>query len=235
MAGISEEAINYIKANKKVLCEKFTSLEKYPPVANPSSYFMAGSPGAGKTEYSKSLIQILTEKESERKIVRIDADEIRDWIPQYDHKNALVVQRAASLGVEKVLDCVLKNQQDFILDATFVDYAKSYQNINRSLNKNRKVAIIYIYQDPIIAWDFTKKREVVEGRKVPKQAFIKAFFEAKENVNKAKKEFGNKIELWLITKNFTQGVENTYFNIDNVDNYIKIEYTPQSLEEVLEE
>lgn len=98
---------------------KICSLEKYPAVVNPSSYFMAGSPGAGKTEYSKSLIQILTEKEPERKIVRIDADEIRDWLPQYDHKNALLVQRAASLGVEKVLDCVLKNHQDFILDATF--------------------------------------------------------------------------------------------------------------------
>lgn len=117
----------------------------------------------------------------------------------------------------------------------FADYGKSYQNISRSLNKDRKVAIIYICQDPIIAWNFTKKREALEGRRVPKQTFIKAFFEAKENVNKAKEEFGNRIELWLITKNFEQGVENTYFNIDNIDNYIKIEYTPQSLEEVLEE
>lgn len=232
--SISDDARQYVKDHKKQLCEKFANLNIFPPVENPSSYFMAGSPGAGKTEYSKSLIELLHEKEPERKIVRIDADEIRDWLPHYDHKNAIDVQGAAALGVEKLLDCVLHNGQDFILDATMADYEKSYKNIHRSLQKKRKVAIIYIYQDPLVAWSFTKKREVLEGRRVPKETFIKAFFAAKTNAIKLKNDFGKDVQLWLIIKNFEQGVEKTHFNIDNIDSYIKISYTPQDLEERLE-
>lgn len=194
---------------------------------------MAGSPGAGKTEFSKSFIKELTEKEPKRRIVRIGADEVRNFIPFYDKTNAYRVQGAASLGVEKLLDCVLKNKQDFVLDATFADYEKARTNISRCINKKRKVGVIYLYQDPIIAWQFTQKRETLEGRKIPIDMFINSFFEAYENVNKIKKEFGNQIELWLIIKNLEQGIEKTFFNIDNVDSYLKIEYNTQSLREKL--
>ncbi len=231
--GTSEDAKKYIKEHKRELCKKFANLEEYPSVENPSAYFMAGSPGAGKTEFSKSFIKELTEKEAKRKIVRIDADEVRDFIPFYDKTNAYRVQGAAALGVEKLLDCVLGNKQDFVLDATFADYEKARTNILRCINKKRKVGIVYLYQDPIVAWEFTQKREALEGRKIPLEMFIKAFFEAYENVNKIKKEFGNQVELWLIVKNLEQGIEKTYFNIDNVDSYIKIDYTTQSLEKKL--
>lgn len=226
---IASKARNYIKANKLKLCQKFASLDEYPPVKNPTAYFMAGSPGAGKTEFSKSFIRELIEKEPTRRIVRIDADEVRDFIPFYDKSNAYRVQGAAALGVEKLLDCALHNNQDFVLDATFADYEKSHKNITRSLNKNRKVGVLYLYQDPVIAWEFTKKRETLEGRKIPLDIFINAFFAAKENVNKIKAEFGDKVELWLIIKNLEQGIEKTYFNIDNVDSYLKIDYNSQSL------
>lgn len=230
---IATKAREYIKSNKTQLCQKFADPKNYPPVENPSAYFMAGSPGAGKTEFSKSFIKELTEKEPKRRIVRIDADEIRDFIPFYDKTNAYRVQGAAALGVEKLLDYVLKHKQDFILDATFADYQKARTNILRCTNKNRKVGIVYLYQDPIIAWKFTQKREALEGRKIPMDIFVKAFFEAYENVKKVKKEFGNQIELWLIVKNLEQGIEKTYFNIDNIDSYMKISYTAQSLEKEL--
>lgn len=232
-SDIAASARKYIKEHKKDLCVHFASKALFPPVENPSAYFMAGSPGAGKTEYSKSFIQQLQEKSPTRKIVRIDADEVRDYIPSYDHTNAQVVQGAAALGVEYVLDCVLKQKQDFLLDATFADYQKSYNNITRCLHKGRKVGITYIYQDPLVAWEFTKKREKVEGRPVPKETFINAFFTAKENVDKIKKEFGNQVQLDLVIKNVDQDVEKTQFNIDQVANYLKIEYTPQTLREAL--
>src|SRR3989344_35208 len=234
---IADKARDYIKTHKKELCEKFANLKDYPPISNPSAYFMAGSPGADKTEFSKSFIKELAGKEPERRIVRIDADVVRDFIPFYDRTNAYRVQGGAALGVEKLLDCVLTNNQDFLLDATFADYQKSHNNIVRSLHKNRKVGIVYLYQDPIVAWQFTQKREVLEGRKIPLDIFIDAFFAAKENVNKIKMEFSkNKdVELWLIIKNLEQGIEKTYFNIDNVDRYLKIKYNAQSLKKKLKE
>lgn len=59
MLSIHDEAIAYIRQHKRDLIEKFANLNDYPPVKNPEAFFMAGSPGAGKTEYSKSFIKAL--------------------------------------------------------------------------------------------------------------------------------------------------------------------------------
>ncbi len=226
---ISASAMAYIKKNRRLLCHDYACTDIYLPTLPPSTYLMAGSPGAGKTEYSKSFIKLLEEKEPLRKIVRIDADEIRSFLPQYNKTNASEVQSAAFKGVEILVDHVLQQGQDCVIDGTLANYEKSCSNIARSLSKKREVGILYIYQDPLIAWDFTKKREAIEGRDIPKEMFIKSFFAAKENVNKIKLQFGKEVQIWLITKDYKQGVENTYFNIDNIDKYLKIAYTPDSL------
>lgn len=230
---LSQRAVAYIKENKKTLCENFASLREFPPVKDPSAYFMAGSPGAGKTEYSKALIQQLLEKEPLRKIVRIDADELRNFLPEYNKHNANIVQRAVALGVEKLLDHCLEKKQDFLLDATFAMFDLSHKNIIRCLHKDRKVGIWYLYQDPLIAWEFTKKREKLEGRVVPRKVFIDAFFAAKENVNKIKEEFGSEIELNLVEKDKTQAIRKVEFNIQNVDSYLKMTYNKKDLERLL--
>lgn len=231
---ISNQACIYVKRNHKGLCERFANVKLFPSVEKPSSYFMAGSPGAGKTEYSKGFIKILQEKEPARRIVRIDADEIRDILPGYNRKNASIIQFAASLGVEKILDHVFHNNQDFLLDGTFSKYSIAKRNIDRCIKHNRKIGLLYLYQDPLIAWKFTKIREAGEGRNIPKEALIEQFFSAKDCVNRIKQEFGKQVELSLIKKNFEQGIEKTEFNIDNVDSYLKIEYTAKSLFRLLE-
>jgi predicted transcriptional regulator YheO len=75
-----------------------------------------------------------------------------------------------------------------------------------------------------------KKREKKEGRVVPKEIFIEDFFKAKDNVNKLKKEFGNKICLNLIIKDLNKvGLYEMKNNINNVDNYLKIKYSKEEL------
>lgn len=232
---ISDEACEFVKRNRKAICEKFAGLNDYPPVSEPIAYFMAGSPGAGKTEFSKNYIKSLQEKEPERKIVRIDADEIRDMLPGYNHTNAWELQPAASLGVEKILDWVFKYNQDFLLDGTFSKLEIAKRNIDRCIKHNRKVGLLYLYQDPLTAWKFTKLREAGEGRNIPKQAFIEEFFAAKNCVNEIKTIYGDKVELWLVIKNFEKAeLEKIEFNIDNVDSYLKIKYTSDSLDRLLE-
>lgn len=229
----SEIAKQFIKKNKQLLYRKFINIGKLSSITDLSAYFMAGSPGAGKTEWSKSFIKTLIDKEPNRTIVRIDPDEIREFLPNYIPEQADIFQGATALGVEKILDYVLKNNQDFLLDGTFSNYEVSYKNVKRSLNKGRKVAVIYIYQDPLIAWDFTKKRAFIEKRIIPKQAFIRSFFKAHENVTKIKKEFGNSIEIWLVKRNYHRKTEKAYLNIDKVDNYIKNEYNKEKLKKLL--
>lgn len=228
--NLEEKAKAWIRNNKKSLFEKFANLKNFPGVSNPFTIFMAGCPGAGKTEYSKSFIESY---DPNTKIVRIDADEIRDIIPGYTGGNAYKFQGAAALGVEKLFDYIQDHKQNAIVDGTFSDFKIGLSNIERALNRNRKVGIFYLYQDPVIAWEFTKKRERIEGRHVSKDMFIKSFFLAKENVNKVKAILKNKIELNLVEKNYTNELAKTRFKIDNVDSYLKKLYNKEALEELL--
>lgn len=230
---ISNDAKIWVKNNKKILIEKFCSLNKHQPSKKPFIIFMAGSPGAGKTEFSKSLIPILQKRDPNHAIVRVDIDEIRCLIPQYNGKNSSQIQSAASLGVEKIFDHVQNHNQNVIIDSTFAHYEKVESDIKRAMARNRDIGIFYLYQDPLIAWGFTKKREKVDGRYVPKDVFINAFFKSKENVNLIKQKYGNKIEISLIKRNFEKGLEKTYFNIDNIDSYLKIDYNTDILQEIL--
>ncbi|MBU3978435.1 zeta toxin family protein [Patescibacteria group bacterium] len=225
-ANIEEQAKEWVRQNKRVIIDKFANLNVYPGVSNPFTIFMAGSPGAGKTEFSKSFIK---DYDPGTKIVRIDADEIRDLIPGYTGQNAYKVQGAAAIGVEKLFDYIQNHHQNAIMDGTFSDYKISKDNVERSLHRDRSVGIFYLYQEPKVAWEFTKIREVKEKRHVSKAMFINSFFAARDNVNKIKQEFGKAIELNLVIKNFENKLEKTQFKIDKVENYIDIKYTMEEL------
>jgi len=229
-------AIEFAKKNKNRIAKELTNTAKYTPDAVPISVFMAGSPGAGKTEFSKYLIKIL-EGENERRVIRIDGDEIRRFIPGYAGNNSHLFQGAISLIVEKIHDYVLHQKQSFVLDGTFSKYEKAAQNINRSLVKGRPVFLFYIFQKPEIAWKFTAARENLEGRNIPKEAFIKEFLGAKEVVDKVSKEFGNKVVIFFVKKDFEKNTVENIIKIgpgnERIDDYIKEYYTEDTLNKVL--
>lgn len=227
--SISQDAKTFIKKEKRSLIKKFADPEKFPPAEKPFSFFMAGSPGAGKTEFSKRLIESMTPTP----IVRIDADEIKEFIPQYTGKNSDIVQGAASIAVDNLNYYTLKHNQNSIIDGTFAHYAVARKNIINCLNKKRSVSVFYLYQNPLIAWDFTRKREKLEGRYIPKEAFVEAFFQARENVQLIKQEFGEKIKLNLVVKNEKNNIEKIEFNITNIDNLIKTPHNKNSLNKML--
>jgi len=229
---IIEEAKSWVKVNKKEIIKRFIG-DEVEPVEKPFTIFMAGSPGAGKTETSKRFISGFKEVNAESFVARIDPDDIRETIPGYDGSNSYLFQGAASLGVEKLYDYVLDKKINAVIDGTLAAYGVADKNISRSIKKNRDTSIFYIYQDPIKAWEFTKAREKVEGRNIPKEAFIESLFSAKDNVNKLKKIYGKKLTVFLIIKDFENNTEKSHFNISNVDNYLKINYTKQSLTKLL--
>jgi len=99
---IRAQAIEFAKRNKIRIAKELTSPAKYAADITPVSAFMAGSPGAGKTEFSKSLIKILEEGD-EHRVIRIDGDEVRQFIPGYTGTNSHLFQGAISLIVEKML------------------------------------------------------------------------------------------------------------------------------------
>ena len=221
---IKSQAIAYARANKKRIIKKYTSTSNFAEENIPVSMFMAGSPGAGKTESSRRIIEAV-----DRTILRIDADELRSEFKEYNGTNSHLFQAAASILVDAIHDRALKNSQSFILDGTFSKYEKSLQNIERSLKRGRFVQIMYIYQDPLQAWDFVKKREEIEGRRIKKSVFVNQFFFSREVVDRIKEQFGDKVRVDLLSKNI-DGTDAKYIgNIERIDNHIRDGYTEDSL------
>lgn len=227
---IKEAADEYARQNKKPIAKRLTDTSLYQPETHPVSVFMAGSPGAGKTESSKWLITQIAGREDA--ILRIDTDELRKNFDSYTGDNSHLFQGATSILANKMHDCAMDNSQSFIFDGTFSKIEIARKNIARSLDKGRSVSILYVYQDPLQAWDFVKKRALIDGRQVPKDSFIEQYFNAREVVNSIKKEF-SPVQVYLLVKNIDGSTQEYRQNVDNIDNYVKEMYTRESLNSML--
>lgn len=224
---IEDEAFAWIKKHKKDLFSKFADLSVYHTDNVSTTVFMAGCPGAGKTEISRRLVEVFKQKP-----VIIDADEIRKVIPGYIGKNAYLFQKAANKGVNFLYDYVLGKNLNVVMDGTFA-YGDVRTNIERSLKHNRNVEIYFIYQDPLISWKFTKERELKEKRNVPKSVFINAYCKSIENVHMAKEFFGAKIILNIVIKDFTRGLQSLELNIASLESFLPKVYTKKELESMI--
>ena len=138
-------------------------------------------------------------------------------------------QPAVSIIVEKVIDMAFKNRQSFILDGTLTNYEKAKSNIERCLNKNRFVQILYVYQQPKLAWQFVQAREAQEGRRIRLEDFIDQYFEARSVVNRLKAHFGKRIEVDLMVKNLDNSLRSYKMNIDVIDRYVPENFTREFL------
>lgn len=126
------------KGTKKAIAHRLTDTSLYLPENDPVSVFMAGSPGAGKTESSKELI----EQFPGNPILCIDADELRDEFDLYNGSNSHLFQSAVSILVEYIHDRALKQSQSFILDGTLHNEEKARDNIARSLKRGRLIQVL---------------------------------------------------------------------------------------------
>ncbi|MGR3984539.1 MAG: zeta toxin family protein [Gammaproteobacteria bacterium] len=112
-SAIRERADGFVRSHAKVIAAKF--MEEFSAELNPVSIFMAGSPGAGKTEISKMLLR------NAGNTVRIDADELRAHFAEcgYDGTNSHLFQKAASNLVHKIHNLALKKKISFCWTARF--------------------------------------------------------------------------------------------------------------------
>ncbi len=229
--AIEEKALQFARANKKSIAKKYTDKNVYCAEENPVSVFMAGSPGAGKTEVSKEFLNQIGQTDCPT--IRIDPDDLRGEFEDYTGDNSHLFQRAVAVLVEKIHDKVLDQKQSFLLDGTLSNFEKADQNISRSLNKRRLVQILYVYQEPRLAWAFVQAREKAEGRRILVEDFINQYFAARSNVNQLKKKYGKQIQVDLLLKNIDNSHRSYEANIDIIDNHVPEKYTPASLAELL--
>jgi UDP-N-acetylglucosamine kinase len=224
---IADSAVAYAKKHRSEISRRLTDPAVYPPEAHPVSVFMAGSPGAGKTEASIELLESLAE--SGLKVLRIDPDELRQLLPGYTGANAWMFQRAVTPIVEAIHDRALKQGQSFILDGTLSSYDVARKNMARSLKRGRPVQVLYVYQEPAQAWKFVQAREMTEGRRIEPADFARQYFAARDVVNRLKTEWGKQIQVDLLLKNIDGSNRVYWAGVDKIDNYIPEKY---SLDEV---
>ena len=241
---LAAEACAYMDAHAGELIERFVT-SKNPLRLGFITIFMAGSPGAGKTEFSQKYLplifnerdgelqKLLAKKgvnisEAETLLVRIDVDEIRSFLPQYRKTdaataikaNAHVIQQAANKGLDILRNFCLTNDISFLHDGTFGNYSTMREIIKKSIRAGREVHIYYLYLDPLTAWEFTKAREFLEGRNIIKEKFINQYVKSKENVDRAKEEFGDAVKVHCVLKNEKNEVEEIVFNWPSIDRFL---------------
>ena len=111
--GLEQRAIKFAKANRTEIANELTDKKIYIPEKNPVSVFMAGSPAAGKTEVSKSIVSEI--EGSGGKVIRLDPDDLREQFVEYNGSNSFLFQRAVSAIVERTLDKAFSQNQSFLL------------------------------------------------------------------------------------------------------------------------
>lgn len=227
---IEDAAWEYAKANKKEIAKRHTDPNIFKPDSDPVSVFMAGSPGAGKTE---SSIELLGKFDSP--IIRIDADALREELPGYGGSNAWLFQRGASVLVDRIHDMALDQGQSFLLDGTFSNYDRAKKNVERSVKRKRTVQILYVYQEPHLAWKFVQARESSEGRRIPPERFVEQYFEARDVVNRIKREFGPDVRLDLLLKNIDNSTRTYHAGVDQIDSHVPEKYSRADVEKIATE
>src|SRR5699024_9882379 len=127
----------------------------------------------------------------------------------------------------------LQQKQSFLLDGTLSHYEKASENIQRSLKKKRTVQILYVYQAPMLAWEFVQAREKAEGRGIRPQDFVEQYFAAREVVNRLKREWGKAVRLDLLMKNNDNSNRFYRAGVDQIDNHIPEQISREGLEKRL--
>ncbi|MEP0175552.1 MAG: zeta toxin family protein [Paraglaciecola sp.] len=229
--NISERAVKFAKKNRTSICRKLTDNTIYLPEQYPVSVFMSGSPGAGKTEASKELVESISDAETP--VLRLDPDELREEFEEYNGSNSYLFQRGIVTLIERALDYIFRNNQSFILDGTLSSYQVAEKNIQRSLDKGRDVLIIFVYQHPKLAWEFVKAREKVEGRKILPEHFIEQFIGSQKVIQELKDKFSKKIKVDLLMK-YNDGSTRAYHNnVSSLKPYLKPSYTAEEISEII--
>ena len=215
MINLSDAAIRYAQEHRKELVERYTSLSMFPSVDRPVTFFMAGAPGVGKSEFAQGLKETYAQHQEYGKqmIVHIDVDEIKKCLPQYHFSNSYEVQPAANRIMQYLVEAIFGKKQHAIIDTTFANYERAVQNIDRSLTRGRSITVFYLCQKPDLAWDYTKKREIVEGRPITKDTFIDAYISAKANIIAIKKKYASGIVINVVMKNEQNEIDDQRLNV----------------------
>lgn len=207
------------KSNQKMVMDKF--LKDYPPTHAKIALFMAGIPGAGKTEFAENTI-----REATPAFLPIEHDKLVEYIDTYRPENYYNYRKAGSTLVTKLFDVALEHEYAFIFDGT-LSHDNSINNINKAIRAGYVVYVLYIVKDARLAWELTRARELNTRRGIEKAGFIDTCNKINLNLRaifKTHKEHKS-FNFWIINKRGVHGIENAtaIFHGPGLDKSVAIE------------
>jgi hypothetical protein len=191
-----DEAKRWVKdkTNQNQAAESF--FKRHKPKKARVAFFMAGIPGAGKTEFTANTI-----REESPELIPIEHDQLVEYIEGYRPEAYYNYRKAGSTLVTRVFDDCLKNGYAFVFDGT-LSHENGIRNINKCLKKGYRVIIVYIVQEADAAWELTQARELVKKRAIERKGFIETCNKINANLLKILKAHkdNSKFSFWIINK-----------------------------------
>jgi predicted ABC-type ATPase len=187
----NEATQEYVPSRRKLhadIINKFKEEVVCITEGQPIAIFMGGSPASGKSSFLRKYSPYLLKEE----ILKVDADEIRAMLPEYDGYNAAQTH----LETKDIVNTLLSNKNigipcdfDLIYDGT-MNSVKSYIPLMDILRK-RGYKIFIVYMDKVPKDVIIKRaleRYKKSGRFVPLEVIEDFFEKGKTAFNDLKKE-----------------------------------------------
>ncbi len=217
-----DQAKDWVKVKANQLKVIAASTEEKPR-ADKLAFFMAGIPGAGKTELAKGL-----QGSPHGDFTVIEHDQLVEHIDGYRPENYYDFRKAGSTLVTKLFEHCLKNGYSFIFDGT-LSHDNGYKNIKKALSKGYSVIVVYVHQDISSAWKLTQDRELVKKRAIERSGFVETCQKITASLKRIFTTFNSnpRFAFWIVKKNGAPGMENSeiifYDTIDGASDKDAIE------------
>jgi hypothetical protein len=166
----------------------------------------------------------------------IDIDKYRNYFEWYSWKNAWEYQDCSSRVATKIFDYCIKNDLKIIFDWTLTSNIW-LKNVEKALNKDRKIWMVLIYQDPVISFSYTIARQIRNERNVSIETFLRIYFNSIKYCFEIKEKYWDKIHFIIWAKNKLGERRQRIFkeaDKNRFDKYFKVWYNEIELKQKLE-
>ncbi len=199
------EAKDWSKDKKNQQAVIDACMKKYEPTRARIAIFMAGIPGAGKTEFVRGL-----QNSSMKNTVIIEHDQLVEYIDTYTPERYYDFRKAGSNLVGALFTHCLKNELPFVFDGT-LSHDRASHNIKKTLQHGYSVIVIYIHQDIKSAWKLTQDRELVKKRSIERKGFLRTAQQINDTLAGIFDDHrtNEKFAFWVIKKNGAPGMEDS--------------------------
>ena len=155
----------WVKENKQELVDRFFAAQTIKQAGDKRTIFMAGIPGAGKTEFVRRMA-----KQPGFDYIVIEHDKLVELIDGYKAEHYYAYRQAGNTLVTEILKRCLRQCLSFIFDTTLAK-GRSTSNVKQAIARGYKVEVIYVVQEPGLAWQFTQDRERDQKRNISPKGF----------------------------------------------------------------